>query len=162
MSPRTSLTHPPNRPHANTRTPRANAPIMLQRAIRRANGSTQRDKRGANFSTWRANVPKGESSFWKFLLQNAKGNFCTLLLYKKFYIIVEIIAIHMCICVLHKNYIKLHFYASCFVQEKCVEFFFLLLIFLLSSLVRNENIKDLVSTRHKLQGFSQILHSENN
>ena len=68
----------------------------------------------------------------------------------------------MCICVLHKNYIKLHFYTLCLVQEKCVEFFLLLLIFLLSSLVRNENIKDLVSTRHKLQGFSQILRSENN
>ena len=34
------------------------------------------------FSIWCANVPKGVQIFQTFILQNAKGNFYTLLLYK--------------------------------------------------------------------------------
>ena len=98
--------------------------------------------RRANVSTWRANKPNGVPIFQTFLLRNTKGNFYTLLLHKKFYIILDIIAIHIiCICIVHKNCIILHFYTSCRIREKCVEFFFFHYFFLFCSLVRNENIK---------------------
>ena len=48
------------------------------------NLACQRAKRLANFSVWCANVPKGMPVFQIFPLQNAKENFCTLSLYKKF------------------------------------------------------------------------------
>ena len=41
----------------------------------------------------------------------------------------------MCKCVADKNCILLHFYTSCHLKEKCVQFL------LFRSLVRNENIK---------------------
>ena len=82
------------------------------------------------FSIWRANVPKGVQIFQTFILQNAKRNFYTLLLYKKFYIILDIIVISIiCICIVHKNYIILHFYTSCHIKEKCVEFLFFITFF---------------------------------
>ena len=81
-------------------------------------------------------VPNGVPIFWTFLLRNDKWNFYTLLLYKKFYIIIDIIVIHICICIVHRNCIILHFYTSCHIKEKCVDFFFLF-----CSLVRNENTK---------------------
>ena len=72
----------------------------------------------------RANVPKGMLIFQTFSLQNAKGNLYTLLLYKKFYIILDIIVIHMiCVFIIHKNYI-LHIYISSHVKEKWAEFSF--------------------------------------
>ena len=71
---------------ANYSTWRANMPKVSQFF----NLTCQRPKRHANFSFWRANVPL----FWTFLLQNAKGNSCTLILYKKFYIILDIIVIY--------------------------------------------------------------------
>ena len=43
----------------------------------------------------RADVPTGVPTFRTLLLQNAKGNFYTFLLYKKFYIILNIIVIHI-------------------------------------------------------------------
>ena len=62
--------------------------------------ANKRAIRRANFSAWRSNVPifhfdvpKGVPIFQTFLLPNAKGNFCALLLYKKFYIILDIIVI---------------------------------------------------------------------
>ena len=58
----------------------------------------QQDKWCANFSTWHANVPKDMPSFQIVLLQNAKGNFYTLLLYKKFYILLDITVKYICIC----------------------------------------------------------------
>ena len=61
----------------------------------------QRAKWHANFSFWHANVPKGVLNLQTFLLRNAKRNFYTLLLYKKFYIILDIIVIHICICITH-------------------------------------------------------------
>ena len=74
------------------------------------NLACQRAKRCATFSTWRANVPKSVPVFQTFLLRNAKGNFYTLLLYKKFYIILDIILIHiMCVCIVHINCIILYF-----------------------------------------------------
>ena len=51
-------------------------------------------QRCANVSTWGAQVPKGVPIFQTFLLRNAKGNFYTLLLYKIFYILLDIIVIH--------------------------------------------------------------------
>ena len=73
----------------------------------------------------RANVSTGVPIFQTFLLQDAKGNFYTLLLYKKFYIILDIIVINIiCICIVHKNSIQIHFYTSCHIKEKCVLFFF--------------------------------------
>ena len=64
----------------------------------------------------------------------------TSLLYKKFYIILDIIVIHMiCICIVHKNCIILHFYTSCRIKEKCAEFLFFLKLF--CSLVKNKNTK---------------------
>ena len=86
----------------------------------------QSAKQRANFSTWRAKVPKGVPIFLTLILRNAKGNFYTLLLYKKFYIILDIIVIHViCKSVVHKNCIILHFYTSCH--------FYI-------SILRNENI----------------------
>ena len=82
----------------------------------------QRAQRHANFSTWRAKVPKGVPIFQAFLLQNVIGNFDTLL-YKKFYIIPDIVVIlTLCICIVHKYCITLHFYTSCHTKEEIVEF----------------------------------------
>ena len=94
------------------------------------------------FWTWRTNVPKGVSIFQTFLLRNAKGNFYTLSLYKKLYILLDII-------VVHKIRIILNFYTSCHITEACVKFFFFIIMiilfflffYLFCSLVRNENIK---------------------
>ena len=49
----------------------------------------------ANFSNWRANVQKRASSFQTFLLCNDKANFYTLFLYKKIYVILDIIVLHI-------------------------------------------------------------------
>ena len=102
--------------------------FTYQRANTRVNMPTtcQRAKRRANFSTWRANVLRDAPIFQIFLLRNAKENYYTLLLYKIFYIILDIKVIHICICIVHKNCIIIHFYTSCHIKEKCVEFFFFL------------------------------------
>ena len=105
---------------ANVTCLRANVPKACQlliftckRVNKRANMACQRAKRRANFSTWCANLPKGVQIFQTLLLRNAKGNFYTLLLYEEFYIIHHIIVIHIiCICIVHKNCIILHFYTS--------------------------------------------------
>ena len=73
------------------------------------------------------------ANFPIFLLQNAKGNFNTLFLHKKFYIILDIIGY------IYKNCIILHFYTSCHIKEKCAQFLFFLKLF--CSLVKNENTK---------------------
>ena len=94
------------------------------------------------FWIWRTNVPKGVPIFQTFLLRNAKGNFYTLSLYKKLYILLDII-------VVHKIRIILNFYTSCHITEACVKFFFFIIMiilfflffYLFCSLVRNENIK---------------------
>ena len=90
----------------------------------------QRAKWCANFSTRRANVPKGIPIFQAFLLGNAKWNFYTLLLHRKFYILLDIVVIHIiCICVVNKNCIILHFHTSCHIKEKCQEFFLFIIFF---------------------------------
>ena len=66
------------------------------------------------FHFWRANVPTGMQIFQTFLLQNAKGNFYTLLWYEKFYIILDIIIIHViCVSIVHKNYTSFLYFMSC-------------------------------------------------
>ena len=87
------------------------------------------------FTCQRANVPYGVPIFQAFLSRNALWNFYTLLLYRKFYILLDVIVIHIiCICVVNKNCIILHFHTSCHIKEKCEEFFlfnycFLFLLF---------------------------------
>ena len=49
----------------------------------------------ANFSFWHADLPKGMPNFQTYLLQNAKGNFYTLLLYKKFYVKLNLIVYYV-------------------------------------------------------------------
>ena len=91
-----------------------------------------------NFSLCRA-VPCRANFSNIRLTECAKGNFYTLLLYEKFYIILAIIVTHMmCICIAHKNCIILHFYTSCHIKEKSAEFCFLKLF---CSSVKNENTK---------------------
>ena len=74
---------------------RANMPVNVtscHTASQYFNLACQLTKRRADFS----NIP----------LRNAKGNFYTLLLYKKFYIILDIIVIQIiCIFIVDKNYI---------------------------------------------------------
>ena len=48
-------------------------------------------------------MPKGWPIFQIFLLRNAKGNFYTLLLYKKFYILLIVVIHVICICIANKN-----------------------------------------------------------
>ena len=65
----------------------------------------------------RANVPNGVpifqldvptcQFFQTFLLRSAKGNFYTLLLHKKLYILLDIIVIHIIKCIVNKNCIIL-------------------------------------------------------
>ena len=90
------------------------------------------------FTCQRANKrAKGVPIFQTFLLWNAKGNFYTLLLYKTFCIIFDTIVIHiLCICIIHKNCIILHFYT---LWKKRVGNFCFLKLF--CSLVKNENTK---------------------
>ena len=89
----------------------------------------------------RANMPKNVPIFQTFLLWNAKGNFYILFLNKKSCIILDIILIHMCICIAHRNCIILHFRTSCHLKEKCVEFLlsktFLLISFLFLYVTNN-------------------------
>ena len=97
------------------------------------NLACQRAKWRANFSTWRVNVPKSVPVFQTFLLRNAKWNFYTLLLYEKFYIILDIIVMHMiCICIVNKNFTILHFYSSwlpVILKESVWDFFFFIIFF---------------------------------
>ena len=74
--------------------------------------------------SWRANVPNGVPIFQTFLLRSAKENFYTLLLHKKFYILLDILIIHIiCICIINRNCIILYFYTKCHIKEKCLDFF---------------------------------------
>ena len=96
--------------------------LVCQRGLCASNFTCQRAIWRANVSTWRA---KG-ANFETFLLRNSKRNFYTLL-YKKCYIIRDIIVIHiMCICIAHKN---------------CIIFHVWIFFFFICSLVRNENIR---------------------
>ena len=91
-------------------------------------------------------MPKSVPNFQRFFLGNAKGNFYILLSYKKSYIIHDIIVIHMvCICIVPKNCVILHFYTSCHIKGKCTRFLFFE-NFVLSLKMKKQ--KDLVSIRH--------------
>ena len=102
--------------HANFSFLLVNVPknvLTCQTACQCFNLVYQRAKRRASFSTWRSIVPKSVPIFQTFLLRNvkeiSKGNFYTLLLYKKFYIMLDIILIHiMCICIVYINCIILY------------------------------------------------------
>ena len=101
-------------------------------ACKRANGRV-------SFSTWRANVPKGMPVFQTFLSRDAKGNFYTLSLYKKLQILIDVIVMNIiCIYIVNKNCIIVHFVTSCHIKEKCLDFFFFFnYFFLFCSLVRS-------------------------
>ena len=71
----------------------------------------------------RASLPNDVPTCQRTL--NAKWNFYNLFLNKKSCIILDIILIHMCVCIAHKNCIILHFCTSCHLKETCVEFCFL-------------------------------------
>ena len=91
----------------------ANVPKSMptcHKACQCFNLAYQEAKQHANFSAWLANVPKSMPIFQTFLLQNAKGNFYTVLLYKKFFIILDIILIHiMCMYRTYKLYYAILF-----------------------------------------------------
>ena len=77
--------------------------------------------------------------FQTFLLQNAKGNFYTLLIYKNFYIILDITVIHMiCICIRHKIVLYFIFILHVILKKSVRNFRFLKLF---CSLVKTENTK---------------------
>ena len=115
------------RKHANFLFLHASVPINVPTShkvkVRQCfNLACQCARQHVDFATWLANVPKGVPVFLKLFLRNAKGNFYTLLLYEKLYIILDIIVIQICICIVHENCIILHSYTSCHIKGKCVEF----------------------------------------
>ena len=97
------------RKHANFLFLHASVPIYVPTShkvkVRQCfNLTCQYARQHVDFATWLANMPKGVPVFLKFFLRNAKGNSCTLLLYEKLYIILDITIIQICICIVHKNY----------------------------------------------------------
>ena len=124
---------------------------VCQRGLRGNALGCQRGLR-ANFSLLRANVPINvptcytacqcfnsacQLAIWRAsfskVLRNAKWHFYTLLLYNKLYILLDIIVLNIiCLYIVNKNWIILHFYTSCHIKEKCVEFFFFLFFFVSS------------------------------
>ena len=76
-------------------------------------------------------MPKTVPIFQTILLRNAKGNFCNLFLYKKFYIVLDIILI------LHIKIVLYFISVLHAILKKSMWNFFFLKVFL--SLVRNEN-----------------------
>ena len=107
-------------------------------------------KNRANFSFLRANVPinmptchtacqcfklachrvKRRTKFSNIPLTKCYGKFLYFIIKKKFYIILDIIVIHIMRiwCIVHKNCIRLYFYTSCHIMEKCVELFFFIFL----------------------------------
>ena len=99
---------------------------------KRANFSFIRAKviRRAIVLSWRANVPKGVPIFLLFFLWNAKENFYILLLYKKFYILLDMVVTHMiCICIVNKNCIILYFYTHVMLKKRVWNFSFFIIFF---------------------------------
>ena len=109
---------------------RANEPKVCFSFLARHRANKHANEPCASVLTQRANVRNGVTIFQTFLLRNAKGNFYTLSLFKKLYILLDIIVIHIiCICIINKNCITFHFYTSCHIEEKCVEFLFFIIFF---------------------------------
>ena len=105
--------------------------------------------RSASFSTWCTNVPDnvliyqlGVPSYHKaghYFKHSSYGILKEISILNYYTKNSTLYLISLCICIVHKNCIILHFYASCHIKGKCVEFF--LSFFLSCSLVRNENLK---------------------
>ena len=125
------MIHVPTSLHANITKACQLLIFMCQRANKSANVSYGASMFQTGVSTCQTGCQFFKSScqrakrmpiFRIFLLRNLWGNFYTLLLYKRFYIIlVGIIFIYIiCIC-------KLHFYTSVHIKEKFVEFFFFII-----------------------------------
>ena len=82
-----------------------------------------------NVSTWRTNVSNGVPIFWTKKNSSYEMikeiSILFKLLCKKFYIILDVIVIHIiCRCIVHRNCIILHFYTSCNIKGKCGKSFF--------------------------------------
>ena len=139
---RASMVHVPTcQKHANFSFLRANVPVNVptcHTACQCFNLACQRAKWRANFSTWHANVSKGVPTFRRSSYKMLSEISILYYYIKRFCILLDIIVIHIiCICIVNKNFIILHFYTSCHIKEKCVEFFIFYYFFLFSSLVRN-------------------------
>ena len=93
---------------------RVNKVSMWHSACKCFNLVRQCAKRRANFSSWRANLPKVVSVFQTFLLRNAEENFYTLLLFEKFFNLLDIIVTHI-VCILSYIRIVLHFISIVYV-----------------------------------------------
>ena len=137
-------------------------PVSVSMCQKRANFSFLRAKRAirrANCLTWRAHIPKSMPIFQTFLLRNAKGNFYTLLLHEKFYIILDIIYKQIiCICMVLGNFVRLHLYTSwCHLKEICVEFllFETFLLFSYKSKYKNPGFYAVQVTK-VFSNFSQL------
>ena len=102
-----------------------------------------------NLSAWHANVPKGvrifKHSSYEMLREIFILYYYTL---SQFYIIPLYLISYLYTSYVYVSYIKivLYFMSS---WRKVVEFLFFYYFFLFCSLVRNENIKDLVSIVYK-------------
>ena len=94
----------------------------------------------------------------KFSLQNSLQGFESLFIK---YISYSYIVIHICIrCILHKNYIRLHFYTLCHIKEKCVEFFFFIIFFFFCSLNKVKIHLDVSDINHKINYDALELENE--
>ena len=86
----------------------------------------QRANKLTNVSTWCLNVPNDVPIFQLDMPTCQKAcQFFDFIIIEKFYIILDIIDMHIiCIwCIVHKKCIRLHFYTSCYIKGKCVDFF---------------------------------------
>ena len=93
-------------------------------------------QRHVSYSTWYINVLNGMPIFhfgvprcqkacqnFKYSSYEMLREISMLYYYIKFYIILDIIILHMIsVCIVHKNCIMLHVYTSCHIKEKRVDF----------------------------------------
>ena len=82
-----------------------------------------------NLACQRAKI---HDTFSDIPLRKCNGKFLYFIVIKKFYIILDIIVIHIVSiwCIVHKSCIRFHFYTLFHSKEKCVEFFFFFFSFL--------------------------------
>ena len=123
--------------------PKACQPLIFtcQRANKRANVSYgvpmfqldpptyQTTCKFFNLACQRAKI---HDTFSDIPLRKCNGKFLYFIVIKKFYIILDIIVIHIVSiwCIVHKSCIRFHFYTLFHSKEKCVEFFFFFFSFL--------------------------------
>ena len=117
--------------HANVVSCQSDLPANVAKSCQTLIFICQRAILHANVSTWCANVPKGRPIFQTFLLENAKGNFYTLLLHKNFYILLDSIIHHhtICICIIHENLLFLISILHVILKKSVGNFSFLLFFF---------------------------------